>query len=105
MKRVVWQRDGARCAYVSPEGHRCSDTRWLELHHRQPYARGGEHTVHGIELRCRPHNQYEANRDYGRAFMDRKRWGSRARETVVSYARCTQTELAATEHAARHAQA
>ena len=37
------------------------------------FARGGKATVDGIRLRCRPHNQYQAERTYGAAFMQRKR--------------------------------
>ncbi|MFW5920547.1 MAG: HNH endonuclease [Polyangiales bacterium] len=85
VRQAVWERDGARCAYVSPDGRRCTETRWLELHHREPYARGGGHTAENIELRCRPHNQYEANRDYGSRFMERKRRGSQVREPFCCY--------------------
>ena len=29
----VFDRDGGRCAYVAPDGTRCGETRFLELHH------------------------------------------------------------------------
>jgi hypothetical protein len=38
-----------------------------------PVARGGEATVERMRLRCRAHNQYEAERAFGVAFMVRKR--------------------------------
>jgi 5-methylcytosine-specific restriction endonuclease McrA len=59
VRRAVWARDGARCAYVGPEG-RCSARALLELHHVVPFADGGEATVENIQLRCRAHNAYEA---------------------------------------------
>jgi hypothetical protein len=69
VRRAVAERDQYRCAYVSPDGHRCSETARLEFHHRQPYARGGESTVAGLELRCRLHNDLQARLDYGEAHM------------------------------------
>ena len=61
VRRAVWNRDGGRCAYVSPDGRRCDAHRRLEFHHRRPFEVGGEATVENLELRCRAHNQYEAD--------------------------------------------
>lgn len=58
-KRDVWSRDGGRCAFRGADG-RCTETGFLEFHHLAPYADGGEATACNIELRCRAHNQYEA---------------------------------------------
>jgi 5-methylcytosine-specific restriction endonuclease McrA len=63
-QRVVWQRDGGRCAFTGPQG-RCPATRFLEYHHVVPFAAGGETTATNLELRCRAHNQYEADRYFG----------------------------------------
>jgi hypothetical protein len=63
-KRVVWQRDGGRCAFVGPHG-RCPATTFLEYHHVVPFAAGGETSATNLELRCRGHNQYEADRYVG----------------------------------------
>jgi hypothetical protein len=62
VKRVVSQRDGGRCAFVGPAG-RCKATAFLEYHHVVPFAAGGETSAKNLELRCRAHNQYEADRD------------------------------------------
>ena len=59
VKRKVWARDGGRCAFVGSNG-RCNETGFLEFHHVMPYADGGETSVENLELRCRPHNAYEA---------------------------------------------
>jgi hypothetical protein len=64
-RRTVWKRDGARCAFVAPEGRRCTQRRFLEFHHIQPYARQGPATVDNIALRCRRHNQHEAEMYFG----------------------------------------
>jgi hypothetical protein len=60
VRRAVWRRDGGRCAYVGTDGHRCGERAFLEFHHVQPYAVGGEPTVANVQLRCRRHNVYEA---------------------------------------------
>ena len=73
VKRVVVQRDQCRCTYVSAVGRRCEARKRLEFDHEIPVARGGESTVENVRLRCRAHNQYEAERTYGAEFMRRKR--------------------------------
>jgi len=60
VKRAVSRRDDGRCAFVAPDGRRCTERTFLEFHHVQPYAKGGPATVENISLRCRRHNQYEA---------------------------------------------
>jgi 5-methylcytosine-specific restriction endonuclease McrA len=65
VRRVVWERDGGQCAFVSPCGNRCTERAFLEFHHVQPYALGGPATVENIALRCRRHNQYEGTLVFG----------------------------------------
>jgi 5-methylcytosine-specific restriction endonuclease McrA len=72
-RREVFKRDEGRCTFVDAEGHRCSSTWHVEFHHRIPYARGGTHDIDNIELRCRAHNQYEAELEYGVRFMKTQR--------------------------------
>ncbi len=64
IRRAVWTRDERRCAFAGVDG-RCRETGWLELHHVVPFARGGPTTVENLALRCRAHNAYEAERDFG----------------------------------------
>jgi hypothetical protein len=59
VRREVWKRDGARCAFVGSNG-RCTERGFLELHHLVPYADGGPATVENLQLRCAAHNAYEA---------------------------------------------
>lgn len=66
VKRIVWERDGGRCTFTGANG-RCSETGFLEYHHVVPFAAGGESTARNVELRCRAHNQYEAERYFGRS--------------------------------------
>jgi len=65
VRRAVWERDGGRCAFVSKDGRRCTECRFLEFHHLVARARGGRATVENISLRCRRHNQYEADLIFG----------------------------------------
>jgi 5-methylcytosine-specific restriction endonuclease McrA len=73
VKREVWVRDGARCTFVGRAGHRCGERRFLEFDHVRPAALGGEATTENLRLRCRVHNQHEAERVYGAEFMTEKR--------------------------------
>jgi len=65
VKRVVWRRDGGQCDFVSADGHRCTETAYLELHHVLAYAKRGGATAANIAIRCRRHNQYEAELVFG----------------------------------------
>jgi hypothetical protein len=65
---------------VSAGGHRCEARTRLEYDHVEPVAQGGRATVPGLRLRCRAHNQYEAEQRFGRGFMDARRERGRKRE-------------------------
>ena len=69
IQREVFGRDEGRCAFVDGEGRRCGSAWQVEFHHCVPYGRDGPHTTHNIELRCRAHNQFEAELEYGRELM------------------------------------
>jgi 5-methylcytosine-specific restriction endonuclease McrA len=69
----VFERDEGKCAFVDAKGRRCQSGWQVEFHHCVPYARGGPHSVDNIELRCRAHNQYEADLEYGALFMSARR--------------------------------
>ncbi len=71
IRLAVSKRDGERCTFVSATGRRCSSRDFLEFHHRRPWARHRSHAIDGITLRCRAHNQYEAERDFGAKHMQR----------------------------------
>jgi len=63
VRRAVYDRDEGRCTFVGPHG-RCPETGFLEFHHLDPYAAGGSNSPSNIRLRCRAHNQMEAERDF-----------------------------------------
>ena len=77
IKRAVWTRDAGRCAFVGRLG-RCSETGFLEFHHIVPYAAGGETSAGNLELRCRAHNAYEAEKYFGpgSSFVRERRGGA-----------------------------
>ncbi len=77
VRRAVSRRDGDRCTFTSASGRRCDSRRGLEFDHVVPFARGGQATVEGLRLRCRAHNQFEAERAFGTEFMRRKRTEAR----------------------------
>jgi hypothetical protein len=64
VRREVWKRDGGQCAFVGTQG-RCTERGFLEFHHVEPYAVGGQAVVQNVELRCRAHNVHEADQYFG----------------------------------------
>ena len=72
VRRAVWERDGGQCTFVSESRHRCEARSRLEFDHVEPVAKGGRATAMNLRLRCRGHNQYAAERAFGRDFMRRK---------------------------------
>jgi hypothetical protein len=49
---------------VGPEG-RCGETAFLEFHHLVPYADCGATDASNLQVRCRAHNQHEAEQWFG----------------------------------------
>ena len=87
VKRVVWERDGNQCTFLDAQARRCRAREKLEFHHRQPFARGGDHSPDNLQMLCPAHNGYLAERDYGREVMGRYRRSSIcAREPAPVYA-------------------
>jgi hypothetical protein len=73
IRNAVWLRDGGRCTFVAPDGHRCEATKAIAFDHIVPRSKGGETTLDNLRLRCRGHNQLAAGRVFGRRFMDLRR--------------------------------
>jgi hypothetical protein len=71
--RVVWQRDGAQCAFVDAEGRRCSERRHLTIEHIQPFAKGGLAIPDALCLLCSAHNQHSARRVFGEEHIAKKK--------------------------------
>ena len=52
VRRLVWHRDGGRCAVPG-----CRSARHVEMHHIQPRALGGGHTPDNLTLLCGGHHR------------------------------------------------
>ena len=73
LRDALWARDAGRCTFLSPEGARCPETRWLEIDHIIPYALGGRSDDMGnLRLLCRAHNLLLARRVFGQAACQRR---------------------------------
>ena len=86
VRRLVHNRDGGRCVYRDKYGRRCDRRHDLEFHHKQPFARGGDHSPANLTLMCRAHNTLLAEQDYGEDVMARFRAATnRASVAVDAY--------------------
>jgi hypothetical protein len=54
---AIRRRDQGQCTYRSLQGVRCSQKRWLEIHHILPLALGGQNQLENLRLICRGHHQ------------------------------------------------
>jgi hypothetical protein len=94
VRREVWERDGGQCQHPLPSGGVCGSKHELQIHHLDPFARGGAATIENLGIRCRSHNDVEARRVFGDEWMDRFTGaqggkGTSAREPLASYgSRC-----------------
>jgi len=98
LRRLVWERDGARCTFVGTDGHRCEETRRLEIDHVTPLALGGATAPENLRLLCRAHNQHEAERVLGREHVQHRRevaQRERARAKVAAKASAARQQAAA----------
>jgi HNH endonuclease len=69
--REVYERDLGQCTFVSRDGRRCAEKRWLEIEHIHPWSTGGAATADNLCLLCRAHNQHQARLTFGADFIDR----------------------------------
>jgi len=53
VRRETHARDGGQCAFVSPDGRRCSATALLEFDHVKPFARSGAADTPNMRLLCK----------------------------------------------------
>jgi hypothetical protein len=77
VRREVYRRDAARCTYVDARGLQCCETRYLELHHLQAFAKNGAHLASNLTLRCSAHNALAAEADFGKGCVVERRSSSR----------------------------
>ena len=68
-RREIYERDGEQCTYVSPSGERCRARAFVQLDHENPRACGGAGTTRNGRLLCRAHNLFEAEKVFGRKYI------------------------------------
>jgi hypothetical protein len=68
-KRQIASRDGLRCTFVGGDGQRCTASKFTQIHHEHPWARGGSETVDNLRILCAAHNRLLAERDFGRELI------------------------------------
>jgi hypothetical protein len=90
---------------MSASGKRCAARRLLEFDHMDEVARGGVATVSGVRLRCRAHNQYEAERTFGAGFMENRRRVAAEARAASAKREAAQSSAAAEAHAEVRAKA
>jgi 5-methylcytosine-specific restriction endonuclease McrA len=79
VRNAVYKRDQGRCVFRYPDGSRCGSTTRLEFDHIVPISRGGRSTVANLRILFRAHNQFEAERQFGREFVEVRRRESPAK--------------------------
>ena len=85
VRRAVRERDRNQCTFVSPSSKRCAARDQLEFHHRDPFGQGGDHSPENLQLVCRTHNAYFAERDYGKELVEHYRRSNRVSEPAPTY--------------------
>jgi len=56
-KHQLIQKGGAQCAYMHPELGRCTNQRFLQIHHIQPVAHSGTNDLSNLTLLCSFHHR------------------------------------------------
>jgi 5-methylcytosine-specific restriction endonuclease McrA len=104
LKRLVWERDGGRCTFVSADGHCCEETVRVEVDHITPLAQGGKSTPENLRLLCSAHNRYEAERVLGKEHVQGRRELTRRERAKAKLAARAAQERQAARAAAQAAQ-
>jgi 5-methylcytosine-specific restriction endonuclease McrA len=73
-RRELIRRAGGKCSFVNQRtGVKC-ESRWqLEVDHVIPKAKGGTDEPSNLRCLCRKHNQFVADAEFGREFMQKRR--------------------------------
>ncbi|MCC6651964.1 MAG: HNH endonuclease [Candidatus Eisenbacteria bacterium] len=87
IKLAVWKRDGGKCSFVGPDGHRCGETHHVDFDHIVPVAMGGSNKLENVRLLCHAHNQHEAERIMGRDYVLAQRENAKRDRELAKRAR------------------
>lgn len=69
VRHSVMLRDQGQCTEILADGSRCHEKTMLEFNHRDLYCRGGHHAPANLDLKCRRHNQANAEKDLGPGWL------------------------------------
>jgi hypothetical protein len=58
VRHLVNQRDQGQCVFTDKNGSRCTERRWLVLHHRIHVADGGPNSATNLDALCQGHHRY-----------------------------------------------
>jgi hypothetical protein len=56
VRHDVHERDEGRCTYIEKDGNRCTNERWIQLHHILPKSLGGSDTPENLVSLCAAHH-------------------------------------------------
>ena len=56
-KHIIFSRDQGRCTFIHPEGRRCEQARWVEIHHLHPRHLGGSDEPENLTTLCSNHHK------------------------------------------------
>lgn len=56
-KHEVYFKAQGQCTHVGAKGQRCQETRFLDIHHIQALAQGGDHNPSNLTLLCKGHHR------------------------------------------------
>jgi 5-methylcytosine-specific restriction endonuclease McrA len=62
IRHQIQLRDGGRCTHVNPQGSRCENRRWLDVHHVLPRSEGGTNALGNLATLCSAHHRWEHRR-------------------------------------------
>lgn len=65
VRRLLIERDGLGCSYCGPDGARCGETAFLQIHHLAAWAKGGSDELDNLKLVCAAHNRWLAEIELG----------------------------------------
>ena len=67
VKHQVYSKGEGRCQATNPDGTRCENKRFLEIHHKQPISQGGSNHPTNLILLCSGHHKSHDIKQKGQA--------------------------------------
>ena len=57
LKHQIVLRDQNQCVHIDPNGFKCTQKRWLDIHHIKPVSLGGKTDLHNLQTLCHYHHK------------------------------------------------